>query len=208
MGHVDEFLKQGSPRGQEGAGPGRLPPRSGKGRRAAGLAPGFRKTQGQCDLEPREANICRLCSSRSQSPNVLLPIRGHELCEGPACFWKPNVGDSYALSHSWERVLDRADSCFPFCSPNFASCLRPVGSRDGVWTEDIPLPQGSGRERAHRKARDGTDTVPSLPGTREASTREDFPSRQPGRRGQDSRLILQLGPQATQRARSSRPHTQ
>ena len=71
----------------------------------AGQAPKLGKTQGQCDLEPGEANICRFRLSRSQSPAVLLPIRGHEPCRGPAWLWKPNVGDSYALSHAWERAL-------------------------------------------------------------------------------------------------------
>ena len=68
------------------------------------------------------------------------------------------MGDSYALSHAWERALvatlHRVDRCFPFCSPHShpVSGLQEGGR--GSETEAGPR-LGPGGEREERETADG-----------------------------------------------------
>lgn len=64
----EESLRPGSGVGGGVRVQGSCPPAL---QRAAGWALKLGEIRGQCDLEPGEANICRSCPSRSQSPAVL-----------------------------------------------------------------------------------------------------------------------------------------
>lgn len=54
---------------------------------------------------PTSADPVQAAARAQLSCSVLLPIRGHEPCRDPAWLWKPNVGNSYALSHAGKRAL-------------------------------------------------------------------------------------------------------
>ena len=79
---------------------------------------------------PTSADPVQAAARAQLSYSVLLPIRGHKPCRDPAWLWKPNVGDSYTLSHAGKKALvghvAQGGFLFPICLSTFSSCFGPA----------------------------------------------------------------------------------
>lgn len=140
---------------------------------------------------PTSADPVQAAARAQLSYSVLLPIRGHKPCRDPAWLWKPNVGDSYTLSHAGKKALvghvAQGGFLFPICLSTFSFRFGPAARWGGVWRQGRPSPWGSWQGNGTEE-NDGWDTRhPCRPhgghprGVGEAG---NLPCRQLGRRGE------------------------
>lgn len=162
---------------------------------------------------PTSADPVQAAARAQLSCSVLLPIRGHDPCRDPAWLWKPNVGDSYALSHAGKRALvghvAQGGFLFPILSFQILILSWACGKVGWGMETGQALTSGILAGKQNRgKRRMGH--APLLLAPWELSTGGewgDLACRQLGRRGGGSEPNLQLLPGAPQRGQP-RSHTQ
>lgn len=150
---------------------------------------------------PTSADPVQAAARAQLSCSVLLPIRGQEPCRDPAWLWKPNVGDSYALSHAGKKALvgrvAQGGFLFPILSFHILILFWACGKVGWDMETGQALTLGILAGKRNRGKRQ-MGHVPPLLTSWESSTgnggARNLPSRQLGRRDGSSEPTLQLHP--------------